>query len=137
MPEKLGILVLAADTLVRDGLCALLRLEGELELVGILDSTNAIAAMEVEMTPDVVLLDIDIDVAGPESGFASSIARIHRRWPHTRVVSLTFKQEDTVLEGTLRAGADVYLRRSDTGRDLTNALRGVRRVHRSDVGHCT
>jgi len=115
------ILIIDSNNLLRDGLCALLRLESDLEIVGTLDSVTAIADMAPAISPEIVILDI----AGPDSIGVGAIAKIRARWPEARVVILTLEQDDRVLAEALRAGADAYALKSDSRLELKEALRSV------------
>lgn len=116
------ILIVDADNLLRDGLCALLRLESDLEVVGTLDSVEAVENVAQAISPEIVILDI----AGPDSIGGGAITRIRERWPEAHVVVLTLEQDDRVLAEALRAGADAYALKSDSRRELIEALRRVR-----------
>lgn len=121
MIPKMRILIVDADNLLRDGLCALLRLESGLEIVGALDSVEAITDIGPAIFPEIVILDI----ASPDSSGAGAIAKIRDRWPQVRVVVLTLQQDDRVLAAALRAGADAYALKSDSRQELMEALRSV------------
>jgi DNA-binding NarL/FixJ family response regulator len=126
MIHKMRILIVDADNLLRDGLCALLRLESDLDLVGTLDSVEAIADIAQTISPEIVILDI----ASPDSIGVSAIAKIRDRWPEARVVVLTLLPDDRVLAEALRAGADAYALKSDSRQELTEALRSVAKGQR-------
>ncbi|HEY6923429.1 MAG TPA: response regulator transcription factor [Steroidobacteraceae bacterium] len=115
------ILIVDADNLLRDGLCALLSLESDLEVLGTLDSVAGIADVAPAVFPEIVILDI----AGPDSTGVGAIAKIRHRWPEARVVVLTLQQDDRVLAEALRAGADAYALKSDSRHELIEALRNV------------
>ena len=115
------ILIIDADNLLRDGLCALLRLEDDLEVVGTLDSVEAIADIAPAISPEIVILDI----ATAASIGVGAIAKIRYHWPKTRIVVLTLQQDDRVLAEALRAGADAYALKSDSRQELQEALRYV------------
>ncbi len=116
------ILIVDADNLLRDGLCALLRLESDIEVVGTLDNVEAAADIAPAISPEIVILDI----ASPDSIGAGAITRIHEHWPEAHVVVLTLEQDDRVLAEALRAGADAYALKSDSRRELIEAVRRVR-----------
>ena len=58
--QKIRVLVVDDHTIVRDGICALLALAGDMEVVG--EATNGSEALNKvrELEPDVVLMDISI-----------------------------------------------------------------------------
>jgi len=121
MSSKIRILIVDADNLLRDGLCALLRLESDLDVVGTLDSVAAIAQFAPGTSPDIVILDI----AGADSRGVKAIASVRDRWPQTRVFVLTFRHDDRALAEALHLGADAYALKSDSWQELGAALRGV------------
>lgn len=115
------ILIIDADNLLRDGLCALLRLEDDLEVVGTLDNVEAIADIAPAISPEIVILDI----ATSDSIGVGAIGKIRDHWPEARTVVLTLQQDDRVLAEALRAGADAYALKSDSRQELKEALRNV------------
>jgi two-component system secretion response regulator SsrB len=121
MSSKIRILIVDADNLLRDGLCALLRLESDLEVVGTLDSLEAAAELAPGIAPDLVILDI----ASPDFDGEEAIANVRHRWPQARVFVLTFQHDDRVLAEALRVGADAYALKSDSWQELGAALRSV------------
>jgi DNA-binding NarL/FixJ family response regulator len=61
---KIRILVTDDHAIVRDGICALLALTGDIEAVGV--ATNGREALEAvaKLSPDVVLMDIVMPIMG-------------------------------------------------------------------------
>jgi len=126
MGSKLQILVIDADTLLRDGLCALLNLEEGFQVAAAISGNGAPARFAAAHAPEIVILDSAI--AG--SNGVALIAAVRQRWPRTRVLVLTFEGNDQALDEALRAGADGYLLKSDTRAELTNALKSMREGQR-------
>ena len=121
MGSKLQILVIDSDTLLRDGLCALLNLEDGFQAAGAISSFAPLARFAPTQPPDLVILDTGIS----GSGGVALITAVRERWPRARVLVLTFEGDDQTLDDALRAGADGYLLKSDKRRELTNALKTV------------
>jgi len=78
--QKIRVLVVDDHTIVRDGICALLALAGDIEVVG--EATNGNEALEKvkELNPDVVLMDI----AMPIMGGLEATRRISKEFPKTQ-----------------------------------------------------
>jgi two-component system, NarL family, response regulator NreC len=128
MGAKIRVLVIDADTLMRDGLVALLNLEDDLQVIGATGPGPAIARVPLPMptAPDLVILDPLIsDHEGMEA-----ITAVHNRWPRARVLVWTFQRDDHALEAALRAGVEGYLLKSDTRLELLNALRSIKEGQR-------
>ena len=116
------ILIIDADSLMRDGLSALLALRDDIEVIGAIDGIAALAHVPPSSVPDLVIVDIAI----PDYEGIKTIASLRERWPRARVLALTFRGDEFSLRGALHAGVDAYLLKSDTRIELTNALRDIR-----------
>jgi two-component system, NarL family, response regulator NreC len=119
---KIQVLIIDADSLLRDGLAALLNLEEELQVVAVIGGDPALASVSLPTAPDLVVMD----VAVPGHDGIETIAEVHKLWPLSRVLVLTFRRDDQTLENALRAGVDAYLLKSDTRQELADALRSIK-----------
>lgn len=120
---KIRVLVVDDHTIVRDGICALLALAGDIEVVG--EAANGRDALEMakELAPDVVLMDIAMPIL---SGLEAT-RRIHKEFPDIRVVALTqFDDKDYVFP-FIEAGACGFLSKAAASSELTSAIRCVYR----------
>lgn len=121
MGAKIQTLVIDADSLLRDGLCALLNLEDDLQVIGATHGPT-VERITVPMAPDLVVIETAIF----EPSGVEAINEIHARWPRARVLVLTYERNDQALESALRASIDGYLLKSDTRIELEHALRSIR-----------
>ncbi|MFH1647583.1 MAG: response regulator transcription factor [Chloroflexota bacterium] len=66
---KIRVLVVDDHAIVRDGICALLNLTGDIEVVG--EATNGSEALKLvqELNPDVVIMDISMPTAASTGSF--------------------------------------------------------------------
>ena len=126
MGNKIQILVIDADSLLRDGVCALLNSEEQLQVIGAVGTTAEIARVSLTAAPDIAI----IDIAVPEATGIEAITAVRVRWPQIRVLVLTFDSDGRLLEEALQAGADGYLLKSDTRQALDAALRSVKEGER-------
>jgi DNA-binding NarL/FixJ family response regulator len=123
--QKIKVLVVDDHTIVRDGICALLALAGDIEVVG--EATNGSEAINMvqNLHPDVVLMDI----AMPIMGGLEATRRITREHPETKVLVLTQYDDKEYVFPVIEAGASGLI--SKTGASSELAL-GIRAVHRGD-----
>lgn len=126
MGNKIQILLIDADSLLRDGVCALLNSEEELQVIGAVGTTAEIARVSLSSAPDIAI----IDIAVPDATGIEAITAVRIRWPGIRVLVLTFDGDGRLLEEALQAGADGYLLKSDTRQALDTALRSIREGER-------
>ena len=119
------IRVLIADdqTVVREGLAAILSTDSEIEVVGQAGDGQEALAMAAQTQPDVVLMDLKM----PRLGGIPATRQICAELPDTRVIILTtYDTDDLVFEG-IKAGARGYLLKDATSETLVEAIRGALR----------
>lgn len=119
--SKIQLLVIDEAGIMRDGLCALLGSDDELEVIAA--SANRREAVQVitSVQPHVIVIDFANDLKdGPET-----IADLKRRWSDVRVLVLTVRRDDQFIEAALRAGADGYVLKTDSRAELFNAIHRI------------
>ncbi|MCD9197488.1 response regulator [Aeromicrobium wangtongii] len=121
------IRVLVADdqALVRTGFRMILAVEDDLEVVG--EAADGAAAVEqaVALTPDVVLMDVQM----PRMDGIEATRRIVERVPGCRVLILTTFDDDEYLFAALQAGAGGFMLKNCPPEDLVSAIRVVAQGH--------
>lgn len=119
-----GIRVLLADDhiIVRHALKLMLqRAAPEVSIVGEASSGSEAVRLALRLTPDVVLMDLDMPDGDGEDATRALLAAS----PSMRVLILTMHSEDDHLLPLLRAGARGYLRKDADDSDLVDAIRVV------------
>ncbi len=120
---RIRVLVADEEALFREGVCALLKIYEDIEIVG--EATNGKETIEMvrEQTPDVVL----VNIAMPIMDGAEVIHRIRKENSKIKVLLLTqYEDRDRVLTG-LKAGANGYIPKQATASDLVSAVLTVYR----------
>ena len=117
------VLLVDDQSLIRQGLRALLELEADLQVVG--EAENGTLAIEQveQLQPDVVLMDVRMPVM---DGVAAT-REISARFAATRVLMLTTFDNDEYLAAALRYGAVGYLLKDTPSEELAAAIRSVHR----------
>jgi DNA-binding NarL/FixJ family response regulator len=119
--SRTRILIVDERGIMRDGLCALLAHTEEFEVVGsessITDALRSTASIEAEV--------IVVDFPQTKPYGLEQITSIKARLPNARVLVLTFRKDDQLIDAALRAGADGYLLKNDSCTELFTALRSV------------
>jgi len=119
--QKIRVLVVDDHTIVRDGICALLALAGDIEVVG--EAANGSEALKKvrELTPDVVLMDI----AMPIMGGLEATRRICKEFPGTKVLVLTQYDDKEYVFPVIEAGACGFISKLAASSELTSGIRSV------------
>ena len=123
--QKIRVLVVDDHTIIRDGICALLALAGDIEVVG--EATNGNEALNKvrELNPDVVLMDI----AMPIMGGLEATRRISKEFPKTKVLVLTQYDDKEYFFPVIESGASGFISKAAASSELTT---GIRSVYRGD-----
>ena len=121
---KIRVLVVDDHTIVRDGICALLALTGDIEVVGEAANGSEAVKMVRELKPDVVLMDISM----PIMDGLEATRRICKEFP-TRVLILTQYDDKEYVFPVIEAGASGFISKVAASSDLTS---GIRSVHHGD-----
>ncbi len=121
--DRIRVLVADAQSLFREGVCALLRGCEEIEVVGEAANGKETIEMVRKQTPEVVLMDI----AMPIMDGAEVTYRIRKENSGLKVLLLTqYEDRDRILSG-LKAGANGYIPKRATASDLVSAILTVYR----------
>jgi two-component system response regulator DesR len=121
-------IVLAEDqALVRGAIAALLRLEGDIEVVGEAGDGRAALGLIVDLNPDVLVADIEM----PHLTGLDLAQQLRDKEIATRVVILTTFARPGYLRRALDAGVRGYLLKDSPASKLADAIRSVHRGGRA------
>jgi len=122
---KIRVLVVDDHTIVRDGICALLALTGDIEVIG--EATNGSEALKMvkELNPDVVIMDI----AMPIMGGLEATRRINKEFPRTKILVLTQHDDKEYVFPVIESGASGFISKAAASSELVS---GIRAVYRGD-----
>jgi DNA-binding NarL/FixJ family response regulator len=112
--------VVVADdqTVVRDGLVAILGQLDDVDMVGSAADGAEAVSLVMEHAPDVVLMDLRM----PGVDGIEATRQIRRACPNTQVVVLTTYADDTSILDAVSAGAVGYLTKSASRNEIHRAL---------------
>ncbi|MDN3494476.1 response regulator transcription factor [Planococcus sp. APC 4015] len=126
MIERIRILTVDDQPLIRMGFRLVLEAESDLEVIGEASDGEQAVAQAVSLQPDVVLMDVRMPVL---DGIEAT-RRILAELPRTRVLVLTTFDLDEYAFAALHAGASGFLLKDAHAHEL---LAAVRAVHHGDA----
>ncbi len=116
-------IILADDhKLVRQGLRTLLRDEPDVEVVAEADDGRTAVRLAAELSPDVVVMDIDM----PDMNGVEAMRRISANGDGPKVIALTASASPQATARMLDAGASAYVVKTAAFKDFGDALKAVR-----------
>jgi DNA-binding NarL/FixJ family response regulator len=117
--NPITVLLAEDHTLVREGLCMMLDLEVDLQVVGEAQDGRQAVTMAMELNPAVVVMDI----AMPGMNGLEATRQLLKALPGTKVVILTAHCDDAYVKSAADSGAVGFLLKQDTARDVCRAIR--------------
>ncbi len=124
--QKITVLLADDHTVVRQGLRALLVVEGDIEIVGEADTGRQAVTMAKKLLPDVVVMDI----AMPLLNGLEATRQITKQLPNTKVLILSSYSDDEYVQQLTEAGAAGYLVKQTAANDL---LKAIREAHKGNA----
>ncbi|MEH2167833.1 MAG: response regulator transcription factor [Nostoc sp.] len=115
------VLLVDDQSLIRQGLRALLELEPDLEIVGEAENGEQAINFVAQFQPDVILLDIRMPIM---DGVAAT-QEIQKRFAKTKILVLTTFDDDEYVSAALKNGAMGYLLKDTPSEELAVAIRAV------------
>ncbi|HET7090821.1 MAG TPA: response regulator transcription factor [Anaerolineae bacterium] len=120
------VLLAEDQAMVRGALAALLRLEGDIEVVAEAVNGNEVLPAALKTQPDVALLDIEM----PGADGLSAAQALHERLPSCRIMILTTFGRSGYLRQAMESGAVGFLLKDAPAVELATAIRRVMRGER-------
>jgi len=119
--RKIRVLVADDHTMVRDGICAVLTLQRDLDIVG--EAVNGKEAIDkvFRLLPDVALMDIVM----PAMSGLEATRQISTQCPQTRVLILTQYDEQENMLVASQAGAYGFIPKKAASEQLITGIRTV------------
>ncbi len=119
--KPITVLLTEDHSLVRDGLLALLGLEADIEVVGVMQNGWEAVAVAPTILPDVIVMDISMPLL---DGLEAS-RQILQASPSTRILILTANDDDAYVDQARALGVSGYVLKQAAARVLPDAIREV------------
>jgi DNA-binding NarL/FixJ family response regulator len=119
--QRVRVLIVDDDALMRAGLRGVLASDEEIELVGEADDGRQAAYRTRLLKPDVVLMDVRM----PDLDGISATREVLSAFPDAKVVILTTFEQDDYIFGALNAGASGFLLKRTRPEELIAAIHTI------------
>lgn len=119
--KKIKVLVVEDQSVVREGVVAILSLQDDMDVVG--EAVDGIAAVELarKTKPDVILLDMVM----PRQDGLATIPMLKELVPDARILVLTSFAESNRVYQAIKSGALGYMLKDTTRTQLLQSIRDV------------
>ena len=117
--DKIRVLIVDDDAETRENIRKLLQFETNIEVVGTAKSGREAIQLSQEITPDVVLMDINM----PDMDGIAATEEIRKKAPSTQVVILSIQGDQNYMRRAMLAGARDFLTKPPMPDELTSAIR--------------
>jgi DNA-binding NarL/FixJ family response regulator len=121
MRRKYQVLLIDAEGILRDGLCAMINLEAEFALMAAIAGTPALQSVVLPADPDIIIADFGV----PAVSVQETVVLARTRWKNVPILVLTSSRDGAAIEAALRAGVDGYILKSDRRAELLIAMHSV------------
>ncbi|HOA40008.1 MAG TPA: response regulator transcription factor [Halanaerobiales bacterium] len=115
---KTRVLVADDHDLVREGICKLLELYDNIEVVGEAGDGIETVNMVRELSPDLVLLDLNM----PRMDGITTVGKIKEIAPEVKVLILTIHDGEEYIYEVAKAGAEGYVQKDIKPEELKDAI---------------
>ena len=119
MAEKIKVMIVDDQQLVRDGIKALLEIKDDFEIIGTAADGQQAIEMLQKIPTDVVLMDIRM----PGLGGIEATRQIREKDKDISIIMLTTFNNDDYIVKAIKAGANGYLLKDIPKDDLAEAIR--------------
>jgi two-component system response regulator NreC len=119
--SKIKVVIVDDHSLVREGICALLKFHEDVEVIG--EAADGREAIETagRLNPDVMLMDI----AMPGLGGLEATIEIKKRNPEIKILVLSQYDDREYVSRFLKANVSGYILKRAVGGELITAIRAV------------
>ncbi len=117
--DKIKVLIVDDVAETRENVRKLLQFEADMEVVGAARTGREAIQMAQELSPDVVLMDINM----PDMDGITATEAIRQKMPHVQVVILSVQGDQNYMRRAMLVGARDFLTKPPMADELTAAIR--------------
>ena len=115
------LIIVDDHVLFREGLAAIIRLEPDIDVAGLVGSVQEAVDLAGTIKPDIILMDFSL----PDGSGVDATRKILQQYPDCKIIFLTMSDSDENLFAAIRSGAKGYLLKNMSPSKLVTTLRSV------------
>jgi DNA-binding NarL/FixJ family response regulator len=115
------VIICDDQAIVRDGLAMMLKLEPDIEVIGIAEDGAMAVDLVTKKKPDLLLMDLKM----PIMNGVEATRQIKIKFPDIKILVLSTYSDDEWVFDAIRVGASGYLLKDTPREDLIKAIRGT------------
>ncbi len=119
--KQARVLIADDSRLVRDGMCQLLGMQADIDLIGFAEDGEIAVQMAQALRPDIVLLDLFM----PQLGGLDALVLIKEKSPKTEVIIVSMHDLDSYIIRAFYSGAAGFVLKTADASQLVQAIRVV------------
>lgn len=123
--NKITVVLVDDEPLIRHGIGLILRGEADMEVVGTADNGKEALELIERVHPAVVLMDVRMPIMDGVEATKRIVEDLSRTGHNTAVLVLSTFNADDAVRGALRAGASGFILKDSTPEELIAAVRAV------------
>ena len=121
MNKKCTILLADDHSILRTGLRAILDSQPQLEVIAEVDNGLDAIKSAIALKPDLLITDISM----PKKNGTETIFELKKRLPELKIITLTMHTGEKYIHAALTAGANGYILKDDSHKELLAAIENV------------
>lgn len=120
--EKYTVWIVEDDPIFKSSLEDLIEMEDQFELAYSVNSIEkAFEGFAIKSEPDVILEDIEL----PGMSGIEAVSYYKKQFPNTAIIMLTIFDDDDRIFEAIKSGADGYLLKRSSGKEIIKAIKDV------------
>jgi two-component system nitrate/nitrite response regulator NarL len=119
--RNISILIADDHVMIRDGICALLELEPDVQVLDVAEDGKETLTKAEALQPDIVLMDIRM----PKINGVEATRLLKQEHPNIRVLCMSVHHEKTIVDSIMKGGASGYIVKGNAAKELVPAIRAV------------
>ena len=121
--DQIRVLIVDDHPAIREAIVETLRKTMDMEVCGEASTSDGAFRMAEKLDPDIAIIDISLE----DAHGLDLVQNIRSQYPNVNMIVFSMYDENVYAERAIRAGASGYLMKSESTKQLVEAIRSVNR----------